>query len=123
MLQAPAVQITYAFRQALRELRDEGLANRVGRMAAASETLRAGFRRLGLTSYIDERFHSNTITTLHLPEGITYPVLHDRMRERGYVIYAGQGDLSKRVFRIANMGFLPQSALEGVITALEESIR
>ena len=119
----PAVQITYAFRQALRELRDEGLSNRVGRMAAASETLRAGFRRLGLKSYIDERFHSNTITTLLLPEGVTYPVLHDRMRERGYVIYAGQGDLSKRVFRIANMGLLPQAALEGVITALEESIR
>jgi 2-aminoethylphosphonate-pyruvate transaminase len=119
----PAVQITYAFRQALRELRDEGLANRVGRMAAASETLRAGFRRLGLKPYIDESLHSNTITTLLLPEGVTYPVIHDRMRERGFVVYAGQGDLSKRVFRIANMGLLPPEALDGVITALEESIR
>lgn len=119
----PAVQITYAFRQALVELCEEGLANRVARMAAASERLRAGFTRLGLKPYIHPSLHSNTITTLYLPDGVTYPELHDAMRERGFVIYAGQGDLSTRVFRIANMGLLPPEALDGVITALEESIQ
>ena len=45
------------------------------------------------------------------------------MRSHGYVIYAGQGPLSKTAFRISNMGWLPDDALDGVISALEEAIR
>lgn len=118
----PAVQTTYGFRQALRELVAETVDGRVARMARASARLRAGFERLGLPYYIDPALHSNTITTLELPAGVTYSVLHDHMRERGYVIYAGQGELSSQVFRIANMGALPDEALDGVIRALEEAI-
>jgi 2-aminoethylphosphonate-pyruvate transaminase len=118
----PAVQISYAFRQALLELKEETVAGRVARMAAASRTLRNGFQRLGLRNYINPDYHSNTITTLYLPEGHSYASLHDRMRDRGYVIYAGQGELQRTVFRIANMGLLTQDALDGVILALEEVI-
>jgi len=118
----PAVQITYAMRQALYELKEETVAGRVARMAATSAKLRAGFTRLGLKFYIDPATHSNTITTLYLPEGMTYETLHDRMRASGYVIYAGQGDLKKTVFRIANMGALTDDAVTGVISALEEAI-
>ena len=31
------------------------------------------------------------------------PNIHDRLRARGYVIYAGQGNLENKIFRIANM--------------------
>ena len=118
----PAVQVTYAMRQALYELKEETVSGRVARMAATSAKLRAGFDRLGLAPYIDPATHSNTITTLRLPPGMTYETLHDRMRASGYVIYAGQGDLKKTVFRIANMGALTDEAVTGVITALEEAI-
>ncbi len=120
----PAVQVTYALRQALSELRDETLTARVERMRLASERLRAGFERLGLDYYIEQpSLRSNTITTLRLPEGIDYPTLHDHMRARGYVIYAGQGDLAREAFRIANMGLITDDALDGVIAALEEALR
>ncbi len=119
----PAVQITYALRQALRELREETVEGRVARMARAGARLRAGYERLGLEFYLAPDLLSNTITTLRLPPGRTYPTLHDRMRARGYVIYAGQGDLSKEVFRVANMGALTDDALDGVIAALEEAIQ
>lgn len=120
----PAVQVTYALRQALLELRDETLAGRVDRMRRASARLRAGFERLGLEYFLSEPAHrSNTITTLRLPEGIDYKTLHDHMRARGYVIYAGQGDLAREAFRIANMGLITEDALDGVIAALEEALR
>ena len=119
----PAIQITYAFRQALRELVEETVEGRVARMADTSRRLREGFSTLGLTMYLDPALHSNTITTIHLPTGIDYETLHDRMRARGYVIYAGQGALRKEAFRIANMGLLTDEAIDGVITALEEAIR
>lgn len=118
----PAIQIMSAFRQALVELQAETVAGRVTRMTATSRRLRDGFERLGLSYYIDARYHSNTITTLRLPEGMSYDTLHRRMRERGYVIYAGQGKLREEAFRIANMGALTDDAVDGVITALEECL-
>ena len=119
----PAVQVTLAMRQALRELVEETVEGRVARMAETSTRLREGFARLGLAVYLDASLHSNTITTLRLPSGVDYEMLHDRMRARGYVIYAGQGVLREEAFRIANMGLLTREAVDGVITALEEAIR
>lgn len=119
----PAVQITLAMRQALRELVDESVDGRVARMAETSRRLREGFERIGLQPYLDSALQSNTITTLRLPEGMDYDTLHDRMRARGYVIYAGQGELRREAFRIANMGLLTREAVDGVITSLEEALR
>jgi 2-aminoethylphosphonate-pyruvate transaminase len=33
-----------------------------------------------------------------------YSKLHDALKAEGFVIYAGQGDLSKTLFRISTMG-------------------
>ncbi len=119
----PAVQVTYALRQALRELVEETLAGRLARVRRVSETLRAGYARLGLEFYLPSPLRSNTITTLRLPAGLDYETLHDHMRSRGFVIYAGQGDLRREAFRIANMGLLTDDAVAGVIAALEEVIQ
>jgi 2-aminoethylphosphonate-pyruvate transaminase len=118
----PAVQVTYALRQALVELVEETLDGRIQRMESVSARLRSGFASLGLELFLPEALCSNTITTLRLPAGVHYPELHDRMRAKGYVIYAGQGDLAKVAFRIANMGLLTAEAIDGVIDALKESI-
>jgi aspartate aminotransferase-like enzyme len=44
------------------------------------------------------------------------------MKRRGYVIYAGQGDIRTYGFRVANMGTLTPKDMEGVVTAFEEAI-
>jgi 2-aminoethylphosphonate-pyruvate transaminase len=119
----PAVQITYALRQALLELCEETLAARLARVARAAKRLRDGFGRLGLGYYLNPAYLSSTITALRLPEGLTYQALHDHMRAHGYVIYAGQGNLAKEMFRIANMGALTDDALDGVIRALERILK
>ena len=118
----PAVQVTYALRQALRELAEETLAGRIARVCRASAHLREGFERLGLEFFLPAELQSNTITTLRLPDGIDYETLHAHMRARGFVIYAGQGDLRREAFRIANMGLLTDEAVAGVLTALEEAL-
>jgi aspartate aminotransferase-like enzyme len=45
------------------------------------------------------------------------------MKRRGYVIYAGQGDLKRWAFRIANLGTLTPEAMRGVVAAVRESIK
>jgi len=119
----PAIQIFFALRQAIEETRAEGLENRCRRYRKAAAALREGMKALGLEPIVPVEWRSNTLTTFPLPEGIRYDALHDAMKERGYVIYAGQGDLKTWAFRIANLGTLTAEDMRGVVRAVEDSIR
>ena len=55
---------------------------------------------------------ASSLTAFHLPVGTTYQELHDRLRAAGFVIYAGQGQLAKKIFRIATMGDIGRPDLE-----------
>ncbi len=55
-----------------------------------------------------------------LPEGRTYQALHDALKARGFIIYAGQGALSERVFRISAMGDISADDLARLCQALRE---
>ncbi len=118
----PAVQVLFAFRQALVELKEETVAGRIARYAEASSIVRNGLQKLGLSLLLPEEKRSNTITTITLPDGFTYDMLHDALKELGYVIYAGQGELRKRCFRIANMGLIPHSELHRLVQSIGELI-
>lgn len=116
----PPVQLCYALEEALDELLEEGVANRIQRYRKAAALLRRGLAALGLKPVLPTELQSNTITTYHLPAGLSYQVLHDRLKEQGYVIYAGQGQLEAKVFRVANMGALTQANLEGFVAAVKQ---
>jgi 2-aminoethylphosphonate-pyruvate transaminase len=116
----PAIQVMYAFDEALQELLEEGVARRIGRYRTAAHFLREGFEALGLKCLLPTDLRSNTITSLELPGGLTYAALHDALKARGYVIYAGQGDLASRVFRVANMGHHTIEEFKGFLAALTE---
>ncbi len=116
----PAIQALYALDEALQELIEEGVAQRIARYRTAASLLRAGCDSLSLKCLLPPELRSNTITSLELPAGFTYEALHDALKAQGYVIYAGQGDLAARVFRIANMGHLTLDQFRGFLAALTE---
>jgi 2-aminoethylphosphonate-pyruvate transaminase len=118
----PSVHTFYAFEEALDELLEEGVQGRLNRYKKASSYLRKEFKRLGLELLLPETLLSNTITALKLPENMTYTHLHDSLKERGFIIYAGQGELNKTIFRIANMGELTMDDLERLINNLQKVI-
>ena len=118
----PAIQVFFALRQALAETRAEGLENRFSRYREAARVLREGMEALGLHMIVAREWRSNTLTTFRLPEGVRYDDLHDAMKRRGYVIYAGQGDLKTWAFRIANLGTLTPDDMHGVVVAVRDSI-
>lgn len=115
----PAVQVHYALEEALDELIEESVDARIQRYKNAAAFLRNGFSGLGLEYLIDKKYHSNTLTALKLPEGISYEALHDGLKERGFVVYAGQGDLSQSIFRVANMGDIRQEEFGEFLQSLE----
>jgi 2-aminoethylphosphonate-pyruvate transaminase len=77
-------------------------------------------KELGVKPLLPSEQQSNTITCFHLPNGLAYQTLHDRLKEQGYVIYAGQGQLESKVFRVANMGALSTQDIEGFLAAFQK---
>lgn len=115
----PAVQAWYALDAALDELLEETVAARVRRYRTAAQLLREGFARLGLKFLLPPEYRVNSLTSLLLPEGMTYQRLHDELKTRGFVIYEGQGKLQTGIFRVANMGHLTLEDFRRFLGALE----
>ncbi len=119
----PAVQVFYGFDEALSELLEEGVANRIQRYKKAATLIRARMAKLGIKPMLTPERQSNTITAYSLPDGVTYDRLHDRLKAQGYVIYAGQGQLESKIFRVANMGALTEAQLTGFLDAFEQACK
>ncbi len=118
----PAVQVLHAMEQAIEELEREGVARRIARYAENARVLREGMARLGFEVLVPERARSSILTTFRLPAGVTYDALHDAMKRRGYIIYAGQGDIRTYAFRVSNMGTLTPQDMKGVVDAFAASL-
>lgn len=113
----PSVPVYYALNEALDELLEEGVAQRIQRFKRAATMIRRKFAEWGLRPLLPPEHQSNTLSAFYLPPGLEYQTLHDRMKDRGYVIYAGQGDLAGQIFRIANIGALTDKDIEGFLEA------
>jgi 2-aminoethylphosphonate-pyruvate transaminase len=118
----PAVQVLHAMDRALLELEQEGVDHRIARYAENCRVLREGMAELGFQIVVPEGARSNILTTFRLPPGLAYEPLHDAMKRRGYVIYAGQGEIRAYAFRVANMGTLTPADMKGVVAAFAASL-
>ena len=119
----PAVQVLHAMREALAELGLEGVAVRIRRYAENARVLREGMSALGFEILVPEGARSNILTTFRLLPGLAYDPLHDALKRRGYIIYAGQGELRTYAFRVSNMGTLTPRDMEGVVAAFGDALR
>jgi len=119
----PAVQVLHALEQALAELEREGLDRRIARYAENARVLRDGMAGLGFEILVAGPGRSNILTTFRLLPGLTYDVLHDAMKRRGYIIYAGQGDIRTYAFRVSNMGTLAPADMNAVVHAFADSLK
>lgn len=118
----PAVQLYYAFDEALSELLEEGVPNRIARYRKAARLIRNRMRAIRVKFFLREPLWSNTLTALNLPDGVHYDHLHGLLKERGYIIYAGQAQLAEKLFRVANMGALTEANITGFLDAFEEAL-
>jgi 2-aminoethylphosphonate-pyruvate transaminase len=116
-----SVQAAFALREALEELADIGgweqrrsiYRRRAGEIAV---TLKA----LGLETLLPPQESSCVLWSWLLPAGVTYKHVHDHLKQRGFVVYAGQGDFDSKIFRIAHMGDITNDDLDRLAVALRE---
>ncbi len=108
----PAVQTFFAFREALRELLEEGVDNRITHYKLIAERLRWGLKRRGYTFVLPEEIMSNTMTTVYLPTGVTFESLYKRCKEKGFEIYRCTGELKDKAFRLGTVGVITLGDIE-----------
>jgi len=118
-----SVQTFYALSEALKELQDQGGQQKrkqcyLDRMNIVKE----GLDKLGINTLMPAEDCSCVLNAFHLPTGIDYETLHDKLRENRFVIYAGQGDLSQSVFRISCMGEIREQELLRFVSVMEDIV-
>lgn len=112
----PSVHAYYALVEALREFDEAGgWRARHVRYAALAEQVRAGLAARGMPPVLPEGESSVVLRAYRLPAGVTYEQLHDGLKARGFVIYAGQGGLSSALFRISTMGAIAAADVDRLL--------
>ena len=108
----------HALAQALKEFSDAGGWPARHRLYAdLAGAVRKGLLKLGVEPLLPAEETSVVLSAYRVPSALDYDALHDALKARGFIIYAGQGDLRTYAFRVANMGTLTPRDMTGVVRA------
>ena len=110
------ISMTYALRESLRMMMEEGIDQRIRRHARVAGALRAGLQALGIDLMAAEGYRLNPLTTALIPEGIADTDVRQRLlNDYNIEIGGGLGQVRGKAWRIGLMG---ESAKETNVFAL-----
>ena len=125
------ISMTYALRESLRMMMEEGIENRIARHARVAAALRAGLQALGLELAANPQHRLNPLTSVSVPDGIEDAVVRRQLlAEYAIEIGGGLGQFAGRVWRIGLMGdgaresnvFALLSALETILSRMDYEV-
>jgi aspartate aminotransferase-like enzyme len=115
----PAISLIQALNKQMDDILAEGLENRWARHIEMAGIVRDWARdNFGL--YADERYLSNTVTTIENTRGISVADLNSELGKRGAMISNGYGPLKEKCFRIAHMGDLQTSDINWLLGQIDD---
>ncbi|HEU5054970.1 MAG TPA: aminotransferase class V-fold PLP-dependent enzyme [Kofleriaceae bacterium] len=108
----PAVSNYFALDQACTEFLADGHARRFAMYRERNARIRNGLAALGMAPFTRTGKESHSVTTCTVPAGIRFEDLYERMKRRGYILYACKDVLAHRFMQVANMGDLPIETID-----------
>jgi len=119
----PAVSVFFGLDLALEMMAQEGLENIFARHRRLGQFTRDGVKALGLQLFADERFASDTVTAVKVPEGVDGKTLN-RLCEDEYdlIIAGGQAKLAGKIFRIGHLGFVSEEDIKAALDVLAKAL-
>lgn len=122
------ITMTYALREGLRLIVDEGLSNVIRRHFLLGRALQAGLRAMGLKLVVEnEKVRLPNLTSVWIPDGISDAEVRGRLlNDFNIEIGGGLGRFKGKAWRVGLMGyscsqanvFLFLAALEGILSGL-----
>jgi len=119
----PVLSIIFALRVSLDMLLKEGVPNIFARHARIAQLARDGVKALGLPLFADEKYASNTVTSVAAARGLDINKLRKIMREEHQTVLAGgQQTLDGKIFRIGHLGLVTEDDIKAVMAALKVAL-
>jgi serine---pyruvate transaminase len=120
----PPVSDLFALREGVSLLLAEGLPNSFARHQRVGAKMRAGVVALGLELLADPLRASDTVTAINMPDSLPADAIRTKVREEyGIVLAGGQGSLKGRIVRVGHMGYVTESDVEAVVSAIRAVIQ
>jgi 2-aminoethylphosphonate-pyruvate transaminase len=120
----PPTHTILAFRQAIRELHEEGGVEGRGRRYAENHcVLTEGMTKLGFRPYVAPADQGPIITTFHYPNDpkFDFDAFYGQLSVRGFIIYPGKvGDAN--CFRVGSIGRLYPGDVRNLLIAISETL-
>lgn len=99
------VNMIYAFNEALRIIKEEGLETRWARHWLNQKALVAGLEAMGMKLVVKPEYRLPSLTTVYFPEGVEDALVRKRLLDEFNIeIGAGLGVFKGKVWRIGLMG-------------------
>jgi 2-aminoethylphosphonate-pyruvate transaminase len=115
----PSVNAVLALEQALDELAGQGgWQARHAHYSQLADQVKRALGAKGVEPLLGRGESSCVLNAYCLPDGKNYNEIHDGLKQRGFVIYAGQGRLVAEMFRISTMGDISHYDMERLLAAL-----
>lgn len=114
----PAVSTLYALLASLELMWAEGLPAIIERHRQVGVAVRAGIKALGLSLFSDERYASNTVTAVRIPDGIAIKQILENAEAHGVILSPGQGRLEDQILRIGHLGWVSTEDVHEIIKGL-----
>lgn len=118
----PAVSNYFALDQACSEFLADGHAHRFAMYRQRNQRLRSGLAALGMAAFTRTGRESHSVLTCCVPAGVKFEDLYERLKRRGYIVYACKDVLADRFMQVANMGDLPLERIDAFLAAVREVI-
>jgi 2-aminoethylphosphonate-pyruvate transaminase len=119
----PPVQVMYAFHEALGETLDEGVPQRIAHYKSLMRLMQTRLAAMGVNFLLPIEAYGSTLISCELPAGHSYDSLHRAMKQQGFVIYAAQGALKSRAFRLGLIGHFGIADVTAFLDALEAHLQ
>lgn len=119
----PALPLYYALDEALNELLEEGLAERVQRHDRMAALLYGGLGKMGMKAVADPSVRSKTVIASYYPPGVDDAKFRKALaHDKGVVIAGGFGPFAGKVFRVGCMGQISEKHVETTLKAISEEL-
>jgi aspartate aminotransferase-like enzyme len=115
----PATALILALAEALKYVKQIGMAHLVTNAQMLAQATRAAAEKLGLELFAAAS-PGSSVTSIKAPAGMDSGVIVKEFRSRfGSIIANGQGSMKGQIFRIAHLGYFDFSDLFAMIAGLE----
>jgi aspartate aminotransferase-like enzyme len=100
----PAISLLYGVDAQLDNMLKEGMEGRAERHQEMATLVQEWVAKHGLPFTAEEGFRSPTVTSVTAPEGFDSDGFRKKVKEKGYALADGYGQLKGKGFRIGHMG-------------------